>query len=59
MDKPELFRKVRLYMVEHSTDAFTSSLVEGEISRYDVGISTLDLFKINVDLLLQINIDNL
>lgn len=45
-------------MSSHSTDAFTSALVEGEISRFDIGMSTVDVFKININLLLQINIDN-
>lgn len=56
--KEELINKVRLYMSTHTTDAFTSALLEGEISRFDIGITPMDTFKVNINLLLQINIDN-
>lgn len=45
-------------MSTHTTDALTFALLEGEISRFNIGITPVDTFKVNINLLLQINIDN-
>lgn len=44
---------------EHAVSEFNKALVETQISMLETGQITPDYFKINVNILLQINIDDL
>lgn len=46
-------------MAGHAVSEFNKSLVETQISMLDSGQITGDIFKINVNLILQINVDDL
>lgn len=55
----ELIEKIRLYCSTHSVDEFTISMVNVQIDQYEKGIIDERFFKINISVLLQINIDDL
>lgn len=55
----ELISKIRRYCADHGTDEFTKASVETEISRLQTDQVTIDVFKIDMSILLQIDVNNL
>lgn len=52
-----MIEKIRSYMAGHAE--YDKALVESQISMLDTGQITEPVFKINVSIILQINVDDL
>lgn len=55
----ELIKKIRQYLSTAGIDEFKKGLVETQISLLSTGNVTLDIFKINVSLILDINLNDI
>lgn len=54
-----MIEKIRSYMAGHAVSEYDKALVESQISMLDTGQITEPVFKINISLILQINVDDL